>query len=95
MIRFHILVGVSSAAAVEEKDSIPDQIRTCRAAIQHHGGVEVGLSIFDGYSRTGYENLSDALREIPAIAEAVSAAEALTPAVEFVSAFCTVGIAFL
>jgi len=74
MIRFGILAGVSSDAQVEEKASIPDQIATCRRVIQEWGGVEAACYIMDGYSRTGYDGLSEAMSEIPPLKEAIDAA---------------------
>lgn len=74
MIRFGILAGVSSDAQVEDKDSIPDQIKTCRNVIEQFDGVEAGCYIIDGYSRTGYDSLADAMDDIPPLKEAIEAA---------------------
>jgi recombinase len=75
MIKFGILAGVSSDAQVEDKASIPDQIKTCRGVIQQFGGIEVGCYVMDGYSRTGYDSLPEAMEEIPPLKEAIEAAE--------------------
>jgi DNA invertase Pin-like site-specific DNA recombinase len=76
MFRFAILSGVSSdPQAREEKGSLDDQIKTARRAGEQQGGVEtVGPFVLDGYSRSGYVNLSDALSDIPPLAEAIRAA---------------------
>jgi hypothetical protein len=75
MFRFTILAGVSSDAQVEDLGSIPDQIQTCRQAIQQFGGVEVGCYVMDGYSRTGYDSLAEAMDDIPPLAGAIKDAE--------------------
>jgi hypothetical protein len=76
MIRFGLLCGVSRDTQMgDDKASIPDQIKTCRAAIQQLGGREVALYVMDGYSRSGYDSLSDALGDIPPLKEALEAAE--------------------
>jgi len=74
-IRFGILAGVSSDIQVQDKASIPDQINTCRRAIQQLGGVEVNCFTMDGYSRTGYDSLADAMNDIPPLKEAIESAE--------------------
>jgi recombinase len=75
MIRFAILAGVSSDVQVADRESIPDQVRTCRRAIQQFQGTELGCYIFEGYSRTGYDSLAEAMGAIPAIQQAVQDAE--------------------
>jgi hypothetical protein len=75
MIRFAILSGVSSDIQVEDKASIGDQIQTCRRVIAQLGGVEVDCYTMDGYSRTGYDSLSDAMNDIPPLREAIESAE--------------------
>lgn len=74
--RYSVLAAVSSdPQAHDDKASLPDQIRTARAAGQQQGGVEsTDPFVLDGFSRTGYYNLSDALVEIPPLAEAIEAA---------------------
>jgi hypothetical protein len=76
IFRFAAFAAVSSEPqAREDKASIPDQIKTARAAgIQQGGAESAGPFIVDGYSRSGYVNLSDALADIPPLAEAVEAA---------------------
>ncbi len=73
MFRFAILTAVSTdIQAREEKASLGDQEKTARAAGIQQGGVEsVGPFILDGYSRTGYVNLSDAMQDIPPLAAAL------------------------
>ena len=75
--RFGVLAAVSSdPQAREDKASLPDQIQTARAAGQAQGGVETTEPfVLDGYSRTGYYNLTDALEDIPPLAEAIEAAQ--------------------
>lgn len=76
MIRFAILAGVSSIIqANDDKQSIPDQLRTCRRAIKQFQGEEVGCYVFDGFSRTGYDSLTDAMTAIPALRGAVEDAQ--------------------
>jgi DNA invertase Pin-like site-specific DNA recombinase len=77
MIRFSILAGVSSdPQAREEKASIEDQIKTCRRVVEQLDGYEVAVYIMDGYWRTGYDSLAEAMQDIPPLKEAVEAAEA-------------------
>lgn len=77
MFRYAVLSGVSSdPQADEDKGSLDDQIQTARRAGEQQGGRETaGPFILDGYSRTGYVNLSDALRDIPPLRAALEAAE--------------------
>lgn len=75
MIRFGMLVGVSTdMQARDDKDSIPDQIATCRKVIEDLRGVEAGVYVMDGYSRTGYDGLAEAMENIPPLKDAVDAA---------------------
>lgn len=75
--RFGVLAAVSSdPQAREDKFSLSDQVEFSRSAGLSQGGIEAtGPFILDGYSRTGYVNLSDAVEDIPPLAEAVEAAE--------------------
>lgn len=68
-MRFSILTAVSSKSqAVEGKDSLPVQEENCRKAALAKGWKEsTGPYIIPGQPRTGYVNLSDAEREIPAL----------------------------
>lgn len=77
MFRFAIFAAVSSdPQAREDKASLGDQVKTARAAGIQQGGIETaGPFVLDGYSRTGYVNLSDALEDIPPLAEAIQAAQ--------------------
>jgi DNA invertase Pin-like site-specific DNA recombinase len=77
MFRYAVLSGVSSdIQAEEDKGSLDDQIQTARRAGEQQGGRETaGPFVLDGYSRTGYVNLSDALRDIPPLQAALEAAE--------------------
>ena len=77
MIRCGILAGVSSdLQARDDKASISDQLATCRRVIAQLGGTETGCYVMDGYSRTGYDSLADAMRDIPPLNEAIEAAMA-------------------
>lgn len=75
MIRFGILAGVSTDIQAEDRASIPDQIETCRRVIAQLGGVEVEHYIMDGYSRSGYDSLTDAMEEIPPLKQAIDHAQ--------------------
>lgn len=77
-IKFAILAGVSTdAQATPEKLSIPDQLTRCRERITQSAGIETsGPYIMDGYSRTGYDSLEVAMREIPPLAQAIQDATA-------------------
>jgi len=72
-MRIAILAGVSSdAQAKEDRLSIPDQVKNCRAYIKANSATETaGPYIMDGYSRTGYDSLDLALQEIPPLGQAV------------------------
>lgn len=74
--RYAIYAAVSTdPQAREDKGSLDDQVQTARSAGLQQGGIETaGPFVLDGYSRTGYVNLSDALSDIPPLAEAVEAA---------------------
>lgn len=77
MIKIGLLVGVSTdEQAKAERGSIDDQIKTCRHAVRQLGGVEVNCYIMDGFSRTGYDSLAEAMADIPPLGEAVRDAEA-------------------
>lgn len=77
MIRIASLVGVSSdEQAKEEKGSIPAQIEYCRKYIEANGGIPAGVYVMDGYSRTGYDSLADAMQDIPPLGQAIRDAEA-------------------
>src|SRR5688572_3316230 len=77
IFRFATYAAVSSdKQAAEDKDSLSDQVKTARSAGIAQGGVETaGPFILDGYSRTNYVNLSDALHDIPPLADAIKAVE--------------------
>ena len=72
-MRIAILAGVSTDAQVKDKASIPDQVQFCRAYIKANNAAETaGPYIMDGYSRTGYDSLEVAMREIPPLAQAIN-----------------------
>jgi hypothetical protein len=75
-MRFAILTAVSSKSqAAESKDSLPVQEQNCRCAALSRSWIETaGPYIIPGQPRTGYVNLSDAEREIPALAAMLDAA---------------------
>jgi len=72
-MRIAILAGVSTDAQVKDKLSIPDQVKFCRAYIKANNATETaGPYIMDGYSRTGYDSLEVAMREIPPLGLAIT-----------------------
>lgn len=75
--RYAIFARVSSdPQAKEDKASLPDQVRYSRAYGNEEGGIETaGPFIGDGFSASNYDSLKDAIEDIPALKEAVSAAE--------------------
>lgn len=75
--RFGVLTAVSSdPQADEDKGSLDDQEVFARSAGEAQGGIETTKPfVLDGYSRTGYINLSDALEDIPPLKDAVEALE--------------------
>ena len=72
--KFGVLVGVSTDKQAGEQPSIPDQIKTCRETIEFWRGEEVDVFTMDGYSRTGYDGLNEAMEDIPPLKDAVEAA---------------------
>jgi DNA invertase Pin-like site-specific DNA recombinase len=85
MFRFATFAAVSSdeqvksknkvTGKVDEKYSLDNQVQECRAYGTSLGGQEsAGPFIADGYSRSAYEGLPDAMADIPALKEAVEAA---------------------
>lgn len=75
IIKFSILAGVSSDAQVQDKASIDEQIKFCRQAVAQLGGVEIECYRMDGYSRTGYDSLAEAMDDIPPLKAAIEDAE--------------------
>lgn len=76
MIRFAIFAAVSTEGqAAEDKASIPAQISTCQRVIAQYG-IEVAQYTLDGYSRTGYDSLQDAMNDIPPLKHAIEDAAA-------------------
>lgn len=73
---FGVLTAVSSdAQARDDKASLEDQEKMSRNEGIRQGGFESTKPfVLDGYSRTGYVNLSDALKDIPPLADALQAA---------------------
>lgn len=68
--RFVVLTAVSDPKQAErEKDSLDDQLRKAKAFGEREGGTFVREYRADGYSRSGYWDLSDAFRTIPAFGE--------------------------
>ena len=88
MIRFGILAGVSTDVQAGDKASIPDQIATCRRAIAQLGAVEIDCFTMDGYSRTGYDSLADAMNDIPPLKEAIVGASLLPSHCQAASLSC-------
>jgi len=77
-IRFAIWAAVSTAAqAAEDKSSLDDQEKKCRAVGISKGWVEsAGPYIVPGESRTRFVNLRDAENAIPALKKLIEAAHA-------------------
>jgi hypothetical protein len=77
-MRFAVLTAVSSKSqAAEGKDSLPVQEENCRRLALSKAWVETGGPyVIPGQPRTGYVNLSDAEREIPALHAMLDAASA-------------------
>lgn len=71
--RFGVMSAVSSdPQAREDKGSLEAQEDFARKAGIEQGGVETaGPFVLDGYSRTGYVDLSKALKDIPPLADAI------------------------
>lgn len=75
MIRVAILAGVSTdVQAADDKASIPDQLATCRDFIKANNAIETDHYVMDGYSRTGYDSLDEAMVDIPPLKHAIEAA---------------------
>ncbi len=77
MIRAAIWAAVSSdEQARADKASIPNQIQFCREYAEKQGWTEsAGPFIADGYSRSFYDGLSEAMDNIPALKDAMEAAD--------------------
>jgi len=74
--RFAIFAAVSREEQVIDKDSLSNQVNDGRAYGDRLGGKETaGPFIADGYSRSFYEGLGEAMAEIPPLREAMRAAE--------------------
>lgn len=78
MIRYAVLAAVSTKGQAEnDKKSLEDQVKIARQSANAQGGKETaGPFVLDGYSRTDYEDLSLAIKEIPPLAAMIEAAEA-------------------
>lgn len=73
--RFAVWAAVSTEEQVKDKDSLANQVRDCRAYAERLGGVETCEPfIADGYSRSAYEGLSEAMEDIPPLKAAIAAA---------------------
>jgi len=71
-IRFAILAAVSTdSQAADDKTSIPSQIETCRKVVAQYGTEASGPYVIDGYSRSGYDSLADAMSDIPPLKAAI------------------------
>lgn len=67
MLRFSVWAAVSTNEQVEGA-SLDNQIKKCKERGVAEKWVDTGLQyVADGYSRTGYVNLSDAEKDIPAM----------------------------
>jgi DNA invertase Pin-like site-specific DNA recombinase len=71
-IRFAIFAAVSTEAqAQEDKASLPAQVATCRKVVAQFGVEACGPYLLDGFSRSGYDSLADAMTDIPPLRQAV------------------------
>jgi DNA invertase Pin-like site-specific DNA recombinase len=76
IFRWAAWAAVSSDEQAGDHVSISRQVEACRTYATSIGGEETaGPFIAEGYSRSFYENLSDAMNDIPALKEAVTAAD--------------------
>jgi DNA invertase Pin-like site-specific DNA recombinase len=102
MFRFAVFAAVSSeeqvksknkvTGKIEEKFSLENQVKECRAYGLSLGGIESHKPfVADGYSRSAYEGLSDAMADIPALKDAVQAADRNEYDVLFVRYFDRLG----
>jgi hypothetical protein len=74
--RFATFAAVSTDEQAQDHDSLTNQIRDARQYAERLGGVETcGPFVADGYSRSFYEGLSEAMADIPPLREAMLAAE--------------------
>lgn len=90
--RWAAFASVSTDEQAQDHDSLSNQIRDCKEFAERLGGVQTaGPYIADGYSRTGYTDLSVAMAEIPPLAEAIKAAERNEYDVLFVRYFDRLG----
>lgn len=91
--RFGIFASVSTEEQAKDKDSLSNQVRDCRDYAVRVGGMEsVPPFIADGYSRSFYEGLSEAMSEIPPLRDAVKAADSNLYDVLFVRYFDRLGV---
>jgi DNA invertase Pin-like site-specific DNA recombinase len=75
-MRFAVWSAVSTEEQAQDHDSLANQVRDCRVYGERMGGVETcGPFVADGYSRSFYEGLSEAMADIPPLREAIEAAE--------------------
>jgi DNA invertase Pin-like site-specific DNA recombinase len=74
--RFAVWAAVSTDEQVQDHDSLDNQLRDGRVYAERMGGVEsAGPYVADGYSRSFYEGLSEAMGDIPPLRAAMLAAE--------------------
>ena len=71
--RFITLAAVSKDEQAIDRASIPSQLEITRATGERLGGTFVNQYVIDGYSRTAYYNLDDALADIPPLKECINA----------------------
>jgi len=71
--RFCIFAAVSTDEQATDKGSLDSQVELSRSEGVRLGGVEsVGPFVADGYSRSGYYNLDDALNDIPPLKQCIA-----------------------
>jgi len=67
--RFNVLTAVSKESQVEDKDSLDDQLKNACLFGETAGGQFVKEYRIDGYSRSGYYDLTKAFENIPELGE--------------------------
>lgn len=73
-LRVAIWAAVSTdEQALHDKGSISMQVDACKKMAENFGAEIVGVFIADGYSRTAYYNLADAMYDIPPLKDCIEA----------------------
>lgn len=91
--RYSVWSAVSSDEQVTDHVSLENQIRDCREYAERLGGKETaGPYVADGYSRSYFEGLPEAMEIIPALKDAMLAADHNAYDVLFVRYFDRLGV---